>query len=391
MATANQRDKNLRFKNGSWFAYKKVGGRAVEKRLDTADKMVARGRRDVWVKDLIAAKHREVPIPTFEEAAQRFAYDHFVDLKPSSVARYSWSLLNMLPVFRHLPVDRIGHAELKAYERSRSDVTGSTILRDFACLSVMFTRFAEWGIKVDNPVKVYLRIRKRSKALVENPARTRYLTQEDEMALLAQLGPRRQDIVAVAIDTGLRRSELFKLEWAQVDLVRGRLTVLAANAKSGKARSIPLWPRSLSILRAIYRNTSGSLVFTTEAGKAFADNSTIITETLDRAAERAGIAPLSFHDLRRTCGCRLLQVHRFQMSYVSHWLGHSSVKVTEKHYAFLGVEQLEQLARESLERTAAQEELGLASGRVASAVLQSDGQMMAGLIIEHQKDPKTLA
>ena len=48
----------------------------------------------------------------------------------------------------------------------------------------------------------------------------------------------------------------------------------------------------------------------------------------------AGLQDVEWHDLRRTRGCRLLQDKGFTLLQVSRWLGHSSVRVTEKHYAF---------------------------------------------------------
>jgi integrase len=60
-------------------------------------------------------------------------------------------------------------------------------------------------------------------------------------------------------------------------------------------------------------------------------------EALQKAVRRAGHAiatPLEhveWHDLRRTCGCRLLQDLGFSMEETSRWLGHSSIKVTERH------------------------------------------------------------
>lgn len=59
-----------------------------------------------------------------------------------------------------------------------------------------------------------------------------------------------------------------------------------------------------------------------------------------RRAERAGVAEVDWHDLRRTCGCRLLQVYGLPMEKVSAWLGHSDVRVTQQRYAFLRVDDL---------------------------------------------------
>src|SRR5215472_11285069 len=53
------------------------------------------------------------------------------------------------------------------------------------------------------------------------------------------------------------------------------------------------------------------------------------------------IKPFMWHDLRRTCGCRLLQDYGLSMELVSTWLGHSSITVTERHYAFLKVDHLQ--------------------------------------------------
>jgi integrase len=61
---------------------------------------------------------------------------------------------------------------------------------------------------------------------------------------------------------------------------------------------------------------------------------------LKAAARRAGIKNLRWHDLRRTCGCRLLQDHGLSMEQVRDWLGHTSVTTTEKAYAFLTIDNL---------------------------------------------------
>jgi integrase/recombinase XerD len=59
---------------------------------------------------------------------------------------------------------------------------------------------------------------------------------------------------------------------------------------------------------------------------------------------------VEWHDLRRTCGCRLLQDKGFTMVQVSKWLGHASVRVTEKHYAFLYVDDLERALAEGAKK-----------------------------------------
>ena len=76
---------------------------------------------------------------------------------------------------------------------------------------------------------------------------------------------------------------------------------------------------------------------------------------------------VEWHDLRRTCGCRLLQDRKFAMEEVSKWLGHSSTKVTEQHYAFLHIDQLD----EAVERSEARV-VELHQRRSAQPVRQTD-------------------
>jgi Site-specific recombinase XerD len=63
-------------------------------------------------------------------------------------------------------------------------------------------------------------------------------------------------------------------------------------------------------------------------------------------ARKAGVINKSFHVLRHTCGCHLLQgtwrqwVGELDIKDVSAWLGHSDINVTQRHYAALSKDSL---------------------------------------------------
>ena len=57
---------------------------------------------------------------------------------------------------------------------------------------------------------------------------------------------------------------------------------------------------------------------------------------------RAGISDLRWHDLRRSCGCRLVQDHGLSFGEVKEWLGHKSIVVTERAYAFLNMQKVKE-------------------------------------------------
>jgi integrase len=219
-------------------------------------------------------------------------------------------------------------------------VTTTTVRRDLACLSSLYSRAEEWEWVTSNPVKPYKRGRAKA-GLKEGPARTRYLSIQEEEAILPLLPPKAKDAVAFAIDTGLRKEEQFSLELTDINLDEREITVRAEVAKTGVERRVPLLDRALAIAIKLSANRVGRVpLFVTAKGKRYSANSPTMYEALQKGCRRAGVARCSWHDLRRTAGCRLLQEHGFSMQEVSLWLGHSDIRVTQQRYAFLRITDL---------------------------------------------------
>lgn len=290
-----------------------------------------------WLDELEAVAWGDKPRRSFDEAAKRFIRDHLPHIKASSAKRYGVSLKNLSLHFGGKMLDQITSAELSEFETKRrtEGVTASTIRRDLACLSSLLTSCEDWEWMDDgfNRVPAYMR-RRSKRGLKEGNARTRYLTEAEEAALLdaATLGPRH--VMALAIDTGLRRDELFGLKWSQVDLERG-LIATTTRTKSGRARMVPLPERSRTILGTLPRHLDCPFVLVNpETGTRYVQ----MNKGLKAAARRAKLVDVRWHDLRRTAGCRWLQRDRKSMEEVSILLGHSSVTVTEECYAFLEAE-----------------------------------------------------
>lgn len=57
-----------------------------------------------------------------------------------------------------------------------------------------------------------------------------------------------EPIVLLAMNTGMRRGEIFQLQWSNIDFYSKTLTVEAGNAKSGKSRIIPLNDNAFHVL-----------------------------------------------------------------------------------------------------------------------------------------------
>lgn len=309
------------------------GGKEFRQSLGTGDRRIAQKRLRQWLDDMEAVAWGDKPRRLFDDAVKKFITDHLPTLKPASAVRYGVSIRWLHAQFAGRYLDQIHSAAMSEFETARrsAGATAPTVRRDFACLSSIMASCEEWEWLEDgaNPVPSYLRRRKK-RGLREAPARTRYLTEAEEAALLAHCSPAVAVAVRLSIDTGLRREELFSLTWQQVDMVRGIVTT-TMNTKSGKARVVPLAQKSAQAIGRLPRHLSRPYVLWHGNGDRYLQ----MNKGFQAACRRAGLHGLRWHDLRRTAGCRWLQRDGLSMEQVSGLLGHSSVQVTEQRYAFL--------------------------------------------------------
>lgn len=334
----------------------------VERRrsLRTTSAKVARERLDAWVAQVEGEGFGQKTKHTFDEAAVKFIDEHLPTIKPKSRKRYGTSIANLTPFLKGRDLAQIGSAELNEFvsarrrevivpnmrfdqteRRTDKTVSPPTIRRDLACLSSIYGMAIEWEWVDVNPVGPFLR-RMRRRWLKESQPRTRYLTKTEEAALIEHAHPDVAKAITFAIATGLRKEEQFALDWSAISLDPAQVRVSGSTSKNARDRSVPLMPAALKVLEGLPRSDRVPHVFWHMDLRRSRKPRRL--NTMDRglkaAARRAGIKDLRWHDLRRTCGCRLLQDHRASMETVSKWLGHSSVKVTEASYAFLTIEHL---------------------------------------------------
>lgn len=332
------------YKRGqTWWGRAQRKGQEYRKSLETRDRPTALKRLDIWLAELEATGWGGRARLSFADAARGFILNYLPTLKPSSAVRYGVSLKWLSDKYGELMLDEIGREELASFEgwRRALGATSPTIRRDLACLSSVFT-FCEdqdWIDDNRNPVPGYLK-RRAKRGLTESDPKRRYLSVDEEKALLAKANGLTYDAICVAIDTGLRLGEQLSLTWPQVDLKRGMIET-TSDTKSGRKRWVPLEARSAQILaHRRQTNLRSFYVFAHDNGNPF--------KTFDNgfhaAVRRAELPKLSWHDLRRTAGCRWLQRDKMTMAEVAKLLGHASVTTTEKHYAFLEGEAVAQEA-----------------------------------------------
>jgi len=128
-----------------------------------------------------------------------------------------------------------------------------------------------------------------------------------------------QEFIKFAYFTGARRGEINKLKPYQCQPTRLQVT-----GKSG-TRFIKLNAQARNIL---------------SCSKLWSYELDFVTKKFKWNARRLDIKDARFHDLRRTFGLNLIK-GGMPIFQVSKLLGHSSVKVTEEHYAPLLIDDIE--------------------------------------------------
>ena len=162
-------------------------------------------------------------------------------------------------------------------------VTGSSVGSELALMKrVLDTAVKKWGYGIPyNPIKD-----------IEFPkgstARTRRLVGDEKEHLLTAASSQRNiyiaSIVEFAIETGMRRSEILKLRWCDVDLENGFASLY--DTKNGEDRRVPLTRRCIEVLQTAPQ--TDELVFPISA--------TCLHLAWNRTRNKVGITDLRFHD-----------------------------------------------------------------------------------------------
>lgn len=230
----------------------------------------------------------------------------------------------LIPYFADTPIGRIGRNVAREYRLARhrqKEVSDTTVNRDLECLRHMLFWAVDEGLLASNPLARVPLVRERRK-------RRPVMSVEEEMLILAVASPHLNQIIQMALYTGMRRGEILKQVWEDIDFPRRLLSVSHSKTPEGEAREIPLTDRILDMFSEIRRNEGPVFTF---KGKPIQDIKTAWRATI----RRAGIRYCRFHDLRHTFATRLMEAG-VQQEIRKALMGHSSGE--DVHSTYVHVE-----------------------------------------------------
>ena len=281
----------------------------------------------------------KIPEVPFRDALFRYGQEKQRQNPEGYKASTRFVLQRLLDRFDSLNLSDFKLALLQDYADERMlSVKEATVHRELAVLRAILNKAHREERLASVPPFPKVRMSK---------GRCRWLTVEEEKRLLDGAAKHLRPLLAFAIDTGGRRSELLKLDWRNVDLKRDFVTF--TDTKNSEDRSVRLTERALGVLKALGPKKLGP-VFTFN-GNPIKD----VKRAFDTARREAGIEDFRFHDLRHTFVSRLVQ-KGVPIYDVMHLTGHKSMAMVQRYahlapgYQDRAIEALNAYGREAKNR-----------------------------------------
>ena len=206
-------------------------------------------------------------------------------------------------------------------KRLRSGISKSTVNRDINSLRGALTKAVKWKHIDHHPLSELDSIK------VDKKRKPRYLSDTEREALqhaITSAPDYLQAMVSIGLNTGLRRGELFHLEWSDIDFSTKTVTIRGEGAKSGQTRHIPLNATVLHCLNWWRDKARPShLLFANRKDEPY-DN---VKRSWASLIKAAGIERFRFHDMRHDFASRLV-MQGVPLNTVRDLLGHASIETT---------------------------------------------------------------
>ncbi|MFZ1860385.1 MAG: site-specific integrase [Candidatus Competibacter sp.] len=201
----------------------------------------------------------------------------------------------------------------------------STVVRYLAALSHCLTiGVKEYQWLDDSPMRKVTKPK-------EPRGRVRFLSDDERIRLLAACEASANSylfpVVVLALSTGMRASEVMNLEWRDVDLARGWITL--RDTKNGERRGVPLAGKALDLLRqhAKVRRLDTPLLW---PGKEYSDKSMDLRQPWEKAVNQAAIEDFRFHDLRHSAAS-YLAMNGASLNEIAAVLGHKTLNMVQRY------------------------------------------------------------
>jgi integrase len=274
-------------------------------------------------------------------------------VKPRTYSRYQGLLtLHIIPELGDVDITELGRRQIQEFltrkkkdgnVRSGEQLSATSTNLMLTVFNLAFEYAYDMELVEENPCT-------RLKRAPENGRTIEAFSKEEQRRLETQIAvedDRRLFGIRLCLYTGLRIGELLGLEWQDVDLDEGIITITKTvyrdKSESGtwqlcvdqpktraSVRRIPLPPYIKEQLTDYRRSATSEYVVENKKGERMSIRS--YQYMFEKLTERAGVRKLNFHALRHTFATRAVECG-MDIKTLSEIMGHGSASVTLNRYA----------------------------------------------------------
>lgn len=219
--------------------------------------------------------------------------------------------------------------EFKRFLLKRYGFKKSTLKRHFNTYKNFFKKCEDWGFILKNPCS-------RLEPITVEEFEKR-IWNDDEIALvLSHSQPWAADLFLSIALTGMRRSEVVRLQWRDVDLSNRSIEVFSYKGSGRKRkRIIPMTEDLIQLFNTKYSKARKSFigkptdfVFRNASGKPV--TAAHVSREMQRLVTKLGLKGLNLHGLRHTFLTRMA-AQNISLEKVRRIAGHSSLTTTQQY------------------------------------------------------------
>jgi integrase len=338
-------------RGGKWWFKFRFAGRVFREPAKTASKNLARNaerkRRQQLEEGYHGLKKRQPP-QTLKAASEAWLELKQPTVAPKTHRIEKTNLAHILPVLGQKLLSDIEPDDISRYQqqRLRDKASPKTVNLEVGTIRAILRRHRIWA-NIQPDVRMLAAAEDVGKALAA----------DDEKRLLDGCADSRSrsllPAVLLALNTGMRYSELRLLRWEQIDLGRRMVRVGKSKTEAGTGRTIPLNDKATKVLKfwaeQFPDRKSEHFAFPSERYGAGGDDFEPTVFDVDptkpigswkeawESVKRKTSIEVRFHDLRHTCVTRMLE-GAVPLSVVASVLGWSPATTARmaKRYGHIG-------------------------------------------------------
>jgi integrase len=311
-------------------------GRSRKRKISDAGLLsasVARYRaRDMLIREAVTAG--KSPATPGKRTLGEFLLGRYSDRNGQTSRYFKRDIRRLCSALGPLTLERleyVGVSKLEQWKLARGRrVKPTTLNREIAMLKAAFEQAREWGHLTDNPARGIKLVRN----VTTRPPRILNEQERAQLdAVLAGRNDRFATMVSLALNTGLKRNELFSLRWRDVYFgpYPSIIVEKPASRHQNKGRRIPLNREATSALLQwqATRSKRNYLVFPGPSGGQLKS----VSYAWRRLMTQANLRDFRLNDCRDDFAARLTRAG-VPLSQVRDLLGHSTLSLTEKYACF---------------------------------------------------------